>query len=542
MILPVVERELRAAARRATTYRMRFFAGLAAMVVWLVLLMGSRVALPAQLGHHLFNALGVLALGFSMLAGVFLTSDCVSEEKREGTLGLLFLTDLKGYDIVLGKLAAASVHAFFGLVAVFPMLALPLLMGGVSGAEFARVILVLSATLFLSLALGMFVSSISVEARHSTSGAFLLVILFAGICPALWWLQSIVFKARLFDPLLLPSPGYAYLKALDLFYLPRSGAGEFWRSLCTIGALGLGCVAVANFILPRVWQQGGSFRVRAARGSVADMVRGRGGGRERGRGFGRALVSLQENPYSWLVGRDVSSRRIASGLLRVLTPIWLTFVVVSIVAAKHVEAFITCIFLAYGMHLVLKVQIALEASRRASEDRHSGALELLLVTPLPVRTILAGHREALARIFKRPIRILVLVNLTMMAMVLWFPKRLDIGGRDDQLMFCELFLGGILMLLLDSRALCWVGMWRGLKAKRHHRAVVATLGTVMGLPWALVFLQVFVEWGFHSTAQVAMVFALWFGVGAVLDLVLGARTRRRLEREFRGAAAISNDQ
>src|SRR5439155_10436595 len=188
--------------------------------------------------------------------------------------------------------------------------------------------------------------------------------------------------------------------------------------------------------------------------------RGRGGGRERRGGFTRpASIALQENPYSWLVGRDISPRKIASGLLRVLTPIWLTFVVVSIVAAKHVEAFITCIFLAYGMHLVLKVQIALEASRRASEDRHSGALELLLVTPLPVRTILAGHREALARIFKRPIRILVLVNLTMMAMVLWFPKRLDIGGRDDQRMFCELFLGGILMLLLDSRALCWVGMW-----------------------------------------------------------------------------------
>ena len=37
MILPVVERELRAAARRATTYRMRFFAGLAAMCADIVM-------------------------------------------------------------------------------------------------------------------------------------------------------------------------------------------------------------------------------------------------------------------------------------------------------------------------------------------------------------------------------------------------------------------------------------------------------------------------------------------------------------------------
>jgi len=113
-LLPIVERELRVAARRPSTYRMRFLAGLAVMSLWFVLLVGTEMAVPAQLGRHLFNALGVLTLGFSMFAGVFLTSDCLSEEKREGTLGLLFLTDLKGYDVVLGKLAATSLDAFFG--------------------------------------------------------------------------------------------------------------------------------------------------------------------------------------------------------------------------------------------------------------------------------------------------------------------------------------------------------------------------------------------------------------------------------------------
>src|SRR5437016_6196807 len=137
-ILPIVERELRIAARRAGTYWTRCLAAAAVTMLWLVLLVGSRVPSPAQLGHHLLNALGALALGASMLAGVFLTSDCLSEEKREGTLGLLFLTDLKGYDVVLGKMVAASVHACFGLLALLPILGLPLMMGGVSGAEFWR--------------------------------------------------------------------------------------------------------------------------------------------------------------------------------------------------------------------------------------------------------------------------------------------------------------------------------------------------------------------------------------------------------------------
>src|SRR4051812_12692098 len=130
VLLPIVDRELRVAARRASTYWMRCVAAMLVLIVFLVLLANGRGSM-AQMGKHLLNAMGVLALGFSMLAGVFLTSDCLSEEKREGTLGLLFLTDLKGYDVVLGKLAANSLHAFFGLLAIFPVLGLSLLLGGV---------------------------------------------------------------------------------------------------------------------------------------------------------------------------------------------------------------------------------------------------------------------------------------------------------------------------------------------------------------------------------------------------------------------------
>src|SRR5215204_2700353 len=110
-LLPIVDRELRVAARRRGTYRFRVFAGLLAMALWLFLLFGVRSVPSARFGHHILFWMGGLVLGFSVLAGVFLTSDCVSAEKREGTLGLLFLTELKAYDIVCGKLIATSVHA-----------------------------------------------------------------------------------------------------------------------------------------------------------------------------------------------------------------------------------------------------------------------------------------------------------------------------------------------------------------------------------------------------------------------------------------------
>src|SRR4051794_17177315 len=103
--LPIVGRELLVAARRAGTYWTRFFAASAVMVIAVLLLLADQRRSPAQLGHHIYVALAILALAFSMLAGIFLTADCLSEEKRNGTLGLLFLTELRSVDVVLGKLA-----------------------------------------------------------------------------------------------------------------------------------------------------------------------------------------------------------------------------------------------------------------------------------------------------------------------------------------------------------------------------------------------------------------------------------------------------
>ena len=135
--LPVVDRELRLAARRRATYWTRLlFAVVCAGIVGLVLMFAwAARGGTSGIGSGLFLFLTLLALGFSAFTGVFLTADCLSEEKREGTIGLLFLTDLKGYDVVLGKLLATSVPAIYGVLAVFPVLAITLTMGGVTAAS-----------------------------------------------------------------------------------------------------------------------------------------------------------------------------------------------------------------------------------------------------------------------------------------------------------------------------------------------------------------------------------------------------------------------
>ena len=95
--LPIVARELRVAARRNSTYRIRTWTAVIALVVGffslLLVLFTQGYGGP---GKALYTTLTDFVFGLCLLAGVLLTADCLSEEKREGTLGLLFLTDLKG--------------------------------------------------------------------------------------------------------------------------------------------------------------------------------------------------------------------------------------------------------------------------------------------------------------------------------------------------------------------------------------------------------------------------------------------------------------
>src|SRR5437016_3230774 len=114
--LPIVGRELRTASRLRNTYWTRSFVALAATLAGTWFFGFSSQMPPQRIAQNSFIGLSVLALGYCLVAGRLFTADCLSGEKREGTLGLLFLTDLKGYDVVLGKLAATSLKGLYGLL------------------------------------------------------------------------------------------------------------------------------------------------------------------------------------------------------------------------------------------------------------------------------------------------------------------------------------------------------------------------------------------------------------------------------------------
>src|ERR1051325_1688597 len=128
--LPIVARELRVAARKRSTFWLRVVAAPTGLVFGgaFLVIRGFRGVGMAQIGNVLFYALTSLCLAAGLSAGLFFTSDALSEENREGTLGLLFLTDLPGFDGLTGKLLATSLRAVFALLAVLPVIAITHLM------------------------------------------------------------------------------------------------------------------------------------------------------------------------------------------------------------------------------------------------------------------------------------------------------------------------------------------------------------------------------------------------------------------------------
>ncbi len=535
--LPIVERELRINARRRGLHLTRVAVAFTLLVIWFLLAVASgRSGRPVEHARAAFIALTLVGLGFTVFAGFFLTADCLSEERREGTLGLLFLTDLKGYDVVLGKLVSTSLRAFYGLLAGMPLLALPLLMGGTTPGEFWRMSLVLCVTLVLSLAVGMSVSALSRESREAISKAFLVMLVMLGVLPVLW-LGSKMMPPALrvipFDWLLWPCPAYAYQCALDSHFSGYRGGREFWIS---IGAMtGLGCLFLAGamYLLPRSWQEGSGLG--PAEASRNDGISQRFGARS----FRPERSLLDSNPFYWLATRDRWLGWRMQVALVLLLAVWFCFYLATFASAMTTMrlGFTVVMFMAYGLHQFLKCMIAIEASRRFSEDRQSGALELLLVTPLDPRLIVTGQQMAMRRAFTFPLFLLILMNAAIILLAI-APGPIHMS-KSELPLFLAVFLGGMVLLVLDASALVRVAMWTALTTRRHNRAILAAMGRVMFPPWVAVLFFVFlsIAGGIRSKTAVETMIVLWLIGSAILAWAGATWAARNLNRDFRHAAA-----
>src|SRR5215217_7048794 len=149
----VVQRELRAGSRRPITYWGRFFAAAAGIfALW----QGNQAV---NSGRNLFFFTAIIASTLCVLDAIRRAAASIAEEKAEGTLGLLILTPLSGSELLFGKFVSVAVGALPLALAVVPVFGICVLMGGISGGEFLRMIVALAHCLTIAILTGVFVSA-----------------------------------------------------------------------------------------------------------------------------------------------------------------------------------------------------------------------------------------------------------------------------------------------------------------------------------------------------------------------------------------------
>ena len=157
---PVLKRELLVQARARQTPWLRVTGGGFALL--LLFFAASNDPGPfATSGQSAFIGLNKLIVVFIWIAAPILTADCLSKEKREGTMGLLFLTPLSAQQIVVAKASAHSLRILAMVLAAYPVLMLPLLFGGVTWQDAVRLGLLHLASISFALSAGVAASSLT---------------------------------------------------------------------------------------------------------------------------------------------------------------------------------------------------------------------------------------------------------------------------------------------------------------------------------------------------------------------------------------------
>jgi len=471
--LPIIERELRVATRKRSTFWLRTLAALVALVLGGAILVLHRIGAfgPSALGHALFSTLTWLALLTALSAGLFFTADCLSAEKREGTLGFLFLTDLRGYDVVGGKLFATSLRVAYALLSVTPILAVTFLLGAVSGSQYWKTALALLNALFCSLAAGLMVSALSRDAQRALGATALLLLLLVLGGPGFDHIYNAVRHGGFKPALGLTSPGYTFILA------GAWGRSPYWPALGISHALGWAMLAVACLTVPASWREKGRKATLSRR-----SYWWRFGGAKRRQALGRKW--LDRDPILWLSCRERWQA----------TVIWaMALVMACVLAALGLEKAPIQIWLAWKMTttlflMLLYLWVASQAGRFFLEARRSGFLELLLATPLTVSQTVHGHWRALVRMLGPPVAAVLLLELA--GALVAFSATTWVGGPPVQwiqVVACGICATTTLSALVSLAALAWVGMWMGMTSKTTGLAALKTILFVKVIPALVIY-------------------------------------------------------
>ena len=550
---PLVERELRAGARRPLFYWLRGLLALAVGFQGYELLDRFVMAPPPAPGMPWVAPSGTFITGATLLHQMswllflatlmmgLVSADSINRERREGTLGLLLLTDLTPEEIVWGKMLSCGLTSFLVLLGSLPALMFPVLAGGVTGSEAALIGLGLLNTLFVALAAGLWMSTVFRERRYAMPATLALM-------------GALAFGPEVLGGSFLGAAAVPFFRLFGLAGWMTAAQMVFPFKLLFVvwfivmNAVGWLFLWRAGVTLAASWQDQPHKQAREAEPSeewpsqatTPPDLGGAAATPEPAIALARASWLTDPRPWDadpirWRVEQLGS----VEGLL------WLA-VAMNVCAqfgtlgsilglgAGPADTWGLVSFIGMAVILLSSGLIAWAGARFFQDSRRQQDLELLLTTPLGSRHILSGQWCMLRRWLAWPLGVVLVLSLPAgIALIYDFAN----GYHREFWSLLQPFLIAF-NLALETVALCWVGMRFGLQGRNAITAVVGTVGLVQLLPLVL---SVALMWGWtwlpNQAASPAtshsrmppVILALLFFLVKNLAFILWARLSLRRE-------------
>lgn len=465
---PVIDRELRVEARKRATYWLRVWSGFAAVMVFVIAiaLAGEKL----QNGSYLFFLIhGSLSVMLLLIAPVT-AADAISRERREGTLGLLFLTPLTARQIVSGKFAVRLFRLFYFWLLFAPFLMLPMLAGGLAVESILLSVAIMLCLLFSSLAAGMIASALSIGFAAAVIRALFFAVIANVLIAALAvtlprylfgakneWDEPWVIRLFLLGPYFLffpaqileafkwiyPSPHLVWAMASPLFICPPVFfCFSIWFCRRRITRYAEASIETARqaafrrrFLTPVLWKN--RFRSSMRR-------------------------KLQKNPFIWLEYRAAWARALRWAAVLAL----LTFETFYITQNPGLGGlFDAHIFLLW----ILILMITLKSTTSFQYERENGAFELILVTPITEERLVAARLVAVLRYY--------LPIIAAMALFTFLAWRMEPYHRSLR------SFHSMVNLWLSVFSIPVVGLFFALRCRTYLPALLWTTGlTIFGAP------------------------------------------------------------
>lgn len=489
MWLPIAHRELIVASRKPILAWARIVAP--ALGLLLVFLLVSPSEPPSRIGKTVFVSLSIVLFLYCTFAGLFFTAETITTERRDGTLPLLQVTGMRDLDLILGKLLGHSLPGIFGFIAATPLLALPLLLGGVTPFEIFRIAITLLATLLLSLSIAIHASSDTATstAALKKSCSSIFVVLAIGIFGfAYFGLKNKMLDREAWAARVEQSGERALLVIMTIIVwalgLPSGSPAAMILEIFSgqsrlFGPLGFWVeILLLSFMIVQFLRSARPFsQADPAAIPAADIS----ALRTQTPAPGRSLRRRHKHPLRARLDPPLAETMFLLGLG--IIGAFLQFAAALPLHSSADPALALLNWFSFGVALVLYFILARRAAEFLVQSRRAGLLEVLLITPLTWRELLRFHQNAFLRLAWRPLAIFMAGEILGYLLALPFDRS---ASPFEYILL--LIIVTALSYVTSLFATLWCGLHFALRARSATHAAIFTVLLVLVLPAAILFM------------------------------------------------------